>query len=151
MWRAAVEMAREGHALLGHLGQLGEAHHLIAAAVGQDRPLPAHELVQPAEPRHPLGAGAEHQMIGVAEDDVGAGRAHALRLHRLDRRGGADRHEGRRADLAAPHRDRAGAGGAVGGGDVELESGSLGALPSGSGRAPLQARTHDRTLGLSPP
>ena len=78
--------------------------------------------VQPAQPRDPLGAGAEHQMIGVAEDDVGAGRAHVGRLHRLHRRRGADRHEGRRADLAAPHRDRAGAGAAVGGGDGEGEA-----------------------------
>ena len=119
---AAVEMAFERHALLGDLRQVGQAHHLIAAAVGQDRPLPAHEGVQAAEPRDPLGAGAEHEVIGVAEDDVGAGRAHVGRLHRLHRRRGADRHEGRRADLAAPHRDRAGAGAAVRGGDGEGEA-----------------------------
>jgi len=34
----------------------------------------------------------------------------------LDGRRGADRHEGRRADLAALHGDRAGAGAAVAGG-----------------------------------
>ena len=49
-----------------------KAHHLVAAAVGQDRPLPAHEPVQPAELRDPLRARTQHQMIGVAEDDVGA-------------------------------------------------------------------------------
>ena len=42
------------------------------AAVGQDRPLPAHEPVQPAELCDPLRAGAQHQMIGIAEDDVRA-------------------------------------------------------------------------------
>ena len=72
-----VEVALEADPLLALLGQLGEAHHLIAAAVGQDRPLPAHEAMQPAQPRDPLRARAEHQMIGVAEDDVGARRAHA--------------------------------------------------------------------------
>ena len=50
-----------------------QAHHLEAAGVGQDRAVPTHEGVQPAEPRDALGARAEHQVIGVAEDDVGAG------------------------------------------------------------------------------
>ena len=121
--RRPVEVALEAHPLLAHLGQLGEAHHLIAAAVGQDRPVPAHEAVQPAEPRDPLGAGPQHQMIGVAEDDVGARRAHVVGLHRLDRRRGPDRHERRRADLPALHGDRAGPRGAVGGGDGEGEAG----------------------------
>ena len=110
----SVEMAGEGHALLADLGQLAEAHHLIAAAVRQDRAFPAHEAMQATKPRHALRARAEHQVIRVAEDDVGAGRAHVLRLHRLDRRGRADRHEGGRADLAALHGDRAGARFAVG-------------------------------------
>ena len=44
------------------------------------------ELVQAAEPRDALGAGPQHQVIGVAEDDVGAGRAHLVRIHRLDGR-----------------------------------------------------------------
>ena len=29
--------------------------------------------MQPAQPRDALGAGPEHQMIGVGEDDIGAG------------------------------------------------------------------------------
>jgi hypothetical protein len=111
----AVEVAGERHALLGDLAQLAEAHHLVAAAVGEDRAVPVHEAVQPAEPRDALGAGAEHQVVGVAEDHVGPAGADVLRLHRLDGGGGADRHERRRADLAAAHADRAGAGGAVAG------------------------------------
>ena len=35
---------------------------------------PAREFVQAAEPRHALGARPQHQVIGVAEDDVGAER-----------------------------------------------------------------------------
>ncbi len=105
---AAVDVAAKLHAFLGQLAQLGKAHHLIAAAVGQDRARPVHELVQAAEPRDALGAGAQHEVIGIAEDDVGAGRAHGFRFHRLDRRRGADRHEGGRADLAAAHGDPAG-------------------------------------------
>jgi queuine tRNA-ribosyltransferase len=72
-----------------------------------------------------LGAGAQHEVIGVAEDDVRAARAHVLRLHRLDGRGGADGHEDGRADLAALHRDRAEPRLAVGGVDGELKTGHL--------------------------
>ena len=57
-------------------------------------------LCRPPSLRDALGARPQHQMIGVAEDDVGAGVAHLLRVERLDRRDGADRHEGRRADDA---------------------------------------------------
>ena len=39
---------------------------------------PAGELVQAAEPRDALGAGPQHQVIGVAEDDVGAELAHLV-------------------------------------------------------------------------
>ena len=66
-------MRAEGDAVFGQLAQLGQRHDLKAAAIGQDRAGPAHEFVQAAEPRHPFGAGPQHQVIGVAEDDVGAG------------------------------------------------------------------------------
>ena len=115
----SVEVAGKSDAFLGHLGQLAEAHHLIAAAVGQDRPFPAHEPVQPAKLCDAFRAGPQHQMIGVAEDDVRAARAHLLRPHRLDRRRRSDRHERRRPDLAALHGDDAGASGTVGGSNRE--------------------------------
>ncbi len=79
--------------------------------------------MQAAQPRDPLGSGTEHQMIGVAKDDVGAGSADLCWPHRLDRGSGANRHESRRADLAAAHLDRADAGLAVGGGDCEGKTG----------------------------
>jgi hypothetical protein len=103
----AVDMAAEGHPLLGQLAQVGKAHHLEPAGVGQDRPLPVHEGVQPPEPRDPLGRGAQHQVVGVAQKDVGAGRPHAFGQHRLDRSGRAHRHEGGRAHLAARRADHA--------------------------------------------
>ena len=114
-------MAGERDPFLGHLGQVGQAHHLIAARIGEDRAIPAHEAMQPAEPRDALGAGAQHQMIGVAEDDVGAAGTHIGRLHRLDRRRRADRHEGRGADIAARRMDDAGAGLSVTGEELELK------------------------------
>jgi hypothetical protein len=71
--------------------------------------------VQSAELGDTLGAGTQHQVIGVSEHDFGAGLAHLIGQHRLDRAGGADRHESRRfggamrgLDLPAPCRPVAG-------------------------------------------
>ena len=69
---AAVQMGGKGDPLLGDLAQLGQAEHLEAAAVGQDRPVPAGELVQPAHLGHQLVSRAEMQVVGVAEHDLGA-------------------------------------------------------------------------------
>ncbi len=79
----AVEMRAEDDAALLDLAQSGERHDLEAAGIGEDRMRPAHEPVQAAERRDALGAGPQHQVIGVAEQDVGAGRAHRLRLEPL--------------------------------------------------------------------
>ena len=130
-----VEVAGEGYALLSDLGELTEAHHLIAAAIGQDRPLPIHERVQTTQPSHPLGAGAQHQMIGVAKNDVGAGRPHFFRAHRLDGRSGAHGHERGCPDRPASHRDRACSSRPIRRGDAEREA----AHALGSGRSRLES------------
>ena len=116
-------MAAKLDAFFGQLAQIGQAHHLITAAIGKDRAIPAHEIVQPAKPRNPFRTRAQHQVVGVAKDDVGAGRAHAFRFHRLHRCGRADGHEGGRAYLAALHPDRAGARAAIGRLESEFKSG----------------------------
>ncbi len=81
--------------------------------VGEDRPVPAHEGVQAAEAGDAFRAGAQHQVIGVGEHDVGAGRLHLVEVQRLDGGGGADRHERRRADDPVRRRHRAAARGTV--------------------------------------
>ena len=48
-WRDAVDMRLEDDAALVELAQLGEAHHLEAAGIGEDRMRPVHEPVQAAE------------------------------------------------------------------------------------------------------
>ena len=45
------------------------------------------------EIRDPVGAGTQHQMVGVAKDALGPGRADGIGGHRFDRCGGADRHK----------------------------------------------------------
>ena len=110
----AVDVRLEGDAVLIELTQLGQRHHLKAAGIRQDRIGPAHEVVQPTKPVDPLRAGAQHQMIDIAEQYIGAGGAHILGEHRLDRRRRADRHEGRRANCSTRRRYLAFARGAVG-------------------------------------
>ena len=102
----AVEMRLERDAVRVELTQLRQRHDLEAAGIGQDRTRPVHEAMQPAKRGDAFGAGAQHQVVGVAEHDLGAGRAHRIGGHRLHRAGRADRHEGRRRDVAVRGRDR---------------------------------------------
>jgi len=69
-----------------------------------------------------LGARAQHQVIGVAEENVCAGEPYCLRQQALDGRLRADRHEGRRRYRAVRGGDLAAARSAVGGEKAEPES-----------------------------
>ena len=97
---AAVEMGAELHALLADLAQLRQAHDLEAAGIREDRARPVHEFVQAAQRRHPLGAGPQHEMIGIAQQDLGPRGGDGFRQHGLDRARRAHGHEGRRLHRA---------------------------------------------------
>ncbi len=118
---AAVEMRAEDDAALVDLAQGGERHHLKAAGIGEDRRRPVHEAVKPALCRDALRARPQHEMIGVAEDDLRAGARNRFRQHRLDGGGGADRHEGRGVDRAMRRRQHAAPRRAVARADIEPE------------------------------
>ena len=68
--RAAVDVRAELDARIRDLAQRREAEDLIAAAVGEDRPVPAHEAVQAAELADELRARPQGQVVGVGEDDL---------------------------------------------------------------------------------
>jgi hypothetical protein len=124
-------MRLEGDALGVHGAQLGQRHHLKAAGIGQDRTWPVHHAVQPAKAFHPLGAGAQHQVVGVAQHHRRPGGAHRVGGHRLHRAGGADRHEHRRFHRAVRGVQHAGPRGAVARDDVVAERGGRGACDHG--------------------
>ena len=109
--RAALDLVGDG--------AVAHREDLKAARVGDDRPAPAHEVVQAAEARDALVAGVEEQVEGVAEDDVVAERRDLGRQHPLDRRLGRQGHEGGRAHLAVGGAQDPGAGprAGVAGGD----------------------------------
>ena len=96
----AVDVAPEGRAIVIDGPRRRERDDLEAARIGQDRPVPAHEPVEPAEPLDPLVAGAQVQVVGVREDDARADLVEVVGVERLDRRVRADRHELRRLDHA---------------------------------------------------
>jgi len=83
------------HPLLLDLAAVGQAEHLVAAAVGQHGSRPADELVEAASPRNQLVAGSQIQVIGIAEDDLGPDIFEMLSREGLDHALRADGHEGR--------------------------------------------------------
>ena len=112
---AAIDMRLERDTFLVELAQPGQGHHLKPAGIRQDRPRPIHHLVQTTQGRHALGARAQHQMIGVAENQLGPGGAHRISHHRLHCARRADRHEDRGGDVAMGGVQRAETGLAVNG------------------------------------
>jgi len=132
----AVEVGREAHPVLGDLvdhaatpvaaaldlvGDAAVAHRedLEAARVGDDRTVPAHELMQAAELTHVLVSGRDEEVEGVAEHHVVAERRDLAGQQATDRRVRRERHERRRAHVAVRAMQDARAGGAVAGVDLE--------------------------------
>jgi hypothetical protein len=112
--RVAVVDRAEGDAVVVQAeDRVAEREDLEAAGVGQDRAVPAHEGVQPAELGDRLRAGTEVQVVGVAEQDLGAEVAQLAGVDALDRGLGADGHEGRRAQLTVRRREHSRPGRAV--------------------------------------
>ena len=115
----AVEVRAEGRAVLVDGAALAQAEDLEAARVGEDRARPGHEAVQAAELAHALGAGAQRQVVGVAEDDARAQPPDVARRQRLHAGLRADRHEDRRLDRPVRGVQHAGARVAVARDDLE--------------------------------
>ena len=74
---------------------------------------------------HHLHAGAQHQMKGIAENDLRAQLAQFLRGHGLDRAVGTDRHECRRLDDTALEGEATAARGAVSTEEIEFHGGRV--------------------------
>ena len=86
--------------MLGHLGALGEAEDLEAAAVGENRPRPLHELVQAAKLGDDFITRAKQQVIGIGQTrSARRFRARDAQCRRLSTVPSVpNRHEGRQFD-----------------------------------------------------
>ena len=106
-------------ACLADLAARGEAEHLISPAVGEDRPVPADEAMQPPAPRDEPFAGPQVQVIRVAQDDLRAGVDQLSMRQRLDCPLCPNRHEDRRVDDSVSSVQPPAARRAVGGDEIE--------------------------------
>jgi len=103
---AAVNMRAKLRSLLAKLAVGGERKHLKAAAVGQYRPLPAVEAVQPARLFDNVKAGTQVEVVSIAEDNLGVDVVPQFAdMHRLNRPLGAYGHENGRFDAAVRRSD----------------------------------------------
>ena len=93
---AAIEVRAEADAFVGDLAQLAEGEDLEAAGVGEHGARPADEFVQAAHAADGFVAGAQIEVIGVAENDFGAERFEHVLRDGFDRALRADGHEDRR-------------------------------------------------------
>jgi hypothetical protein len=98
--RRSIEVRLKSRALFRDRPAGGQAEHLIAAAVGQDRFPPPDEPVKPASTCDEIVAGPKIQMVGVAEDHLGPNRFEIAVRDAFHRPLGADRHERRRVHPA---------------------------------------------------
>ena len=80
--------------------QGAEAEYLIAAAVGEDRPVPSHESMQTTQLCDRFMTRTKEEVIGIAEKNLDLELAQLFRRHRLHRRLRADRHEDRRLNYS---------------------------------------------------
>ena len=107
----AVEVGLEGDAVFGDFAEVREAEDLETAGIGEDGPGPGHEAVQAAELTDEFVAGAEEEVVSVAEDDRGAQVFPKVALSEaFDGALSADGHEDRGGDIAVFGVQDAGAG-----------------------------------------
>jgi len=121
----AIDVRTEEDALFGDLAELAKAPDLEAAGVGEDGTGPLHEAVEAAEGLDELVAGAQEEVVGIAEDDAGVQVGDKIPL-RNSFDGGlrADGHEDGGFDGAVRGVEEAGPGAGVGtsGEDFEAQS-----------------------------
>jgi len=97
----AVQVGLERHTFFDDLSQSGKAEDLITAGIGQDRTGPRDKFVQTAEFTDQVGAGAEEEVVRVAENDRGAQFFPQIALREpFDRSLRSDGHENRGGYIA---------------------------------------------------
>ena len=93
-------MALERHALLLNRADTRERKYLESTAVGQNRLVPVHEVVQAARLLHEVFAGAQVQVVGVRQQNLRADFLHLAGRHGFHARCRANRHVNRRLNVA---------------------------------------------------
>ena len=90
---AAVDMALEEDALVGHRAHALETEDLKPTRVRQNRAIPTHERMQAAHRLDRIGPRAHGEMVGIGEDQLGAHIPQFPGREPFDSSVGAHRHE----------------------------------------------------------
>ena len=94
-----IDMGVEVHAFFFDLSESGEGKYLKAAGIGEDRTVPVHKPVEPAELFNQLVAGPDMKMVGVGKLHLCPDPAKVIGGHSaLDRGDSSYIHEYRRMD-----------------------------------------------------
>ncbi|GBD46745.1 hypothetical protein HRbin41_01577 [bacterium HR41] len=138
--------------LLGYR-PVAERENLETAGVGDERPAPPGEAVQPAETLDCLGARSQHQQEGVTENERVAEALDVVEVERADGSGRGEGHERRCLDRSVAQLEHTRARAAVASLDGETQTlrGGGGrscrhrreATEREGGRAPWRAPAHD--------
>ena len=107
---ASVDVRLELDAVFLDLAQVGQRKSLVAAAIGENRALPVHELVKAPKLANELMTGPEVEVVGVAKNDLGTQFFKIFRGDCLDSRLGSNRHKYWCFDLAVQCVDNAAPG-----------------------------------------
>src|SRR5262245_57044777 len=98
-------MGAELHPIFRDLSERSKAEHLVAPAVGEDRPVPIHEAVEARSPFERFRPGAEIQVVRITEENLGAGLLQSRRRQCLYRTLSSDRHKCRGKERSMISRD----------------------------------------------
>lgn len=119
--RRAVNVTLESHTIVVDLASLRQREDLKAARVGEHGIRPLHELVQATHVADEFVAGAQVEMISVAQDERGVDLLEMFGREGFDRCLRAHRREDWREKVAVWRGENPGAGAVVFGRDLELE------------------------------
>ncbi len=115
-----------------------QREHLEPAGVREHRTGPPDETVEATEALDHVGAGLQHQVVRVAENDAHAEPFEVDRVERAHRTAGADDHEARRRELAVRGGRSPGASEAFGRLDGEADRGGHHVWRSSSMQSPKE-------------
>ena len=97
----AINEAAERHAVHINFAKQRQRPNLEASTICEHRAGPFAKGVQTAQFFDALSTWAQHQVISVAKNDIGARLMDLIHVKRFDRARGSDRHESWRANVAA--------------------------------------------------
>src|SRR5271156_3773738 len=108
-------MRAERDALLADLAQIVQAENLKTTRVGENRPLPRHEPVQPAHPSNRFDPRPQKKMIGIRKQNLDAKLFQHILRNALNRTERSHRHEHRRLNFSMRSDEPASASSTAGG------------------------------------